>query len=76
MVIRFYSPILTKALESGDYPRNPVASEESAATTNQIYTVESPSELLSKEELEALSHVLDSVSEETQGSDTDSIKED
>lgn len=76
MVIRFYSPILTKALEAGDYPRTPVASPESATTTNEIYTVESPSELLSKEELEALSHVLAPVSEETQATDTDNIKED
>lgn len=76
MVIRFYSPILTKAFESGEYPRTTLASEESAITTNQINTIETPSDLLSKEELEALSHVLTPISEDLNTPDLDNIKED
>lgn len=82
MVIRFYSPILTKTLEQDESPTSTSASEEIAVTDQTLdTTIGTPLNLLSKEELEALSQAFSTTSDSLDDSpnsehDSDNIKED
>lgn len=63
MVIRFYAPGLTKMLENtaNSASTDSITSEEIPPTKVPINTIYNPLELLSPQELEALSHILDSM---------------
>lgn len=74
MVIRFYSPKLTKMLEKqstspDSYPRKGL---DAPKTTTTLGIIENPNELLSAEELEALSHILKGLPDSDSSEDTDS----